>query len=68
MRVFGRTLRKLVLGWWCVIAKVRLSSRSLRNAASAEATEEEACMEGIRLTAEWIRQLTYVETDCVSLI
>jgi hypothetical protein len=26
------------------------------------------CLEGLRLTAEWIGQPTYVESDCLNLI
>jgi ribonuclease HI len=42
--------------------------RSLRNVASAEPAEAEACLEGIQLTAEWIRQPTNIKKDCASLI
>jgi hypothetical protein len=49
--------------------KVLLSAwRSLRNVASVKEAEGEACLQGIRLTAKWIRQPTLVETDCTTLI
>jgi hypothetical protein len=42
--------------------------RSLWNVASVEAAEAEACMEGVRLTIQWIKQLLQVELDCKLLI
>jgi hypothetical protein len=49
--------------------KVLLSAwRSLRNVTSVEEAEAEACLHGIRLTTEWIRQPTLVEANCATLI
>jgi ribonuclease HI len=42
--------------------------RALRGCGSPEQAEAEACLEGLRLTAEWIRQPTWVETDCQNLV
>jgi hypothetical protein len=39
--------------------------RSLRRCGSPEA---EACLQGIRLIAEWIREPTWVESECANLI
>ncbi|GJN16502.1 hypothetical protein PR202_gb03501 [Eleusine coracana subsp. coracana] len=33
-----------------------------------EEAEAEACLEGVRLTAEWVRQPAHVEADCSTLI
>jgi ribonuclease HI len=44
------------------------SWRTLRRCGSPEEAEAEACLEGLRLTAEWVRQPTYVESDCLNLI
>jgi ribonuclease HI len=41
--------------------------RSLQHCRSPEEAEAEACLEGMRLVAEWIRQPTCVESDCLSL-
>jgi hypothetical protein len=35
---------------------------------SPEQAEGEAWLEGLRLTLEWIQQLTWVETDCSKLV
>jgi hypothetical protein len=49
--------------------KVLLTTwRTLRNLASAEAVEAEACLEGVRLATQWIRQPLQVELDCQLLI
>jgi hypothetical protein len=40
---------------------------SLSRCGSAEEAEAEACLLGVRLTAEWIRQPTCVESDCSNL-
>jgi hypothetical protein len=42
--------------------------RFLRICGSAEEAEAEACLEGIRLVAEWVRQSACVETDCSNLV
>jgi hypothetical protein len=42
--------------------------RALRGCGSPEQVEAEACLEGLRLTMEWIRQLTWAETDCQNLV
>jgi hypothetical protein len=36
--------------------------------ASIGEADAEACLQGIRLTAEWIRQPTLVEPDCARLV
>jgi ribonuclease HI len=46
--------------------KVLLSA--WRGCGSPEQGEAEACLEGLRLTAEWVRQPTIVESDCQNLI
>lgn len=49
--------------------KVLLTAwRVLRGCASPEHVEAEACLEGLRLTAEWIRRPVCVESDCLNLI
>jgi hypothetical protein len=40
--------------------------RVLRGCGSLE--QAEACLEGLRLSAEWIRQPTSVESDCSNLV
>jgi hypothetical protein len=40
----------------------------LHGCASSEHTEAEACLHGLRLTMEWIREPTWVESDCSTLI
>jgi hypothetical protein len=40
----------------------------LRRCGSPEEAEVEACLEGIRLAAEWIHQLIWVESDCLHLV
>jgi hypothetical protein len=42
--------------------------REMRRHRSPEQAEAEACLEGMRLTAEWVRQPTLVETYCKNLI
>jgi hypothetical protein len=42
--------------------------RFLGRCASAEQAEAQACLDGIRLAAEWIRQPKCVETDCSNLV
>jgi hypothetical protein len=49
---------KVILSAWKVI----------RGCASAVHTEAEACLEGIRLTADWVRQPTCLKSDCSNLI
>lgn len=44
------------------------SWRLLRRCTSAMEAEAEACLEGVRLTAEWVQQQTVVESDCSQLI
>jgi hypothetical protein len=40
----------------------------VRGCGSPEHVEAEACLEGVRLAAEWIRLPTRVESDCKTLI
>jgi hypothetical protein len=40
----------------------------LRHCRSAEAVEAEACLRGIHLVLEWIRQPTCLESDCLALM
>jgi hypothetical protein len=47
----------LLSSWWL-----------LRKCASAEEAEAEACLEGVRLSAQWVRQPTIIEVDCSSVI
>jgi hypothetical protein len=42
--------------------------REMRGCGSPEQAEAEAWLEGMRLTAEWVRQPTLVETYCKNLI
>ncbi|GJN39785.1 hypothetical protein PR202_gb28926 [Eleusine coracana subsp. coracana] len=42
--------------------------RLLRGCASVEEAEGEACLEGVHQTAEWVRRLARVESDCVALL
>jgi ribonuclease HI len=42
--------------------------RWLRTCGSAEQAEAEACLQGLRLAAEWIQQPIWVESDCELLI
>ncbi|GJN35111.1 hypothetical protein PR202_gb23849 [Eleusine coracana subsp. coracana] len=42
--------------------------RLLRGCVSVEEAEGEACLEGVRLMAEWIRQPARVESDCAALM
>jgi ribonuclease HI len=42
--------------------------KSLQHVASAEEAEAEACLQGLKLVAEWIRQPACVEADCATLI
>jgi hypothetical protein len=52
-----------------VDGKVLLSAwKWIRNCGSLKQTEAEACLEGLRLAAEWIHQPIWVESDCASLI
>jgi hypothetical protein len=49
--------------------KVLLSDwQMLRGCASPEQAEAEACLRGLRLVLEWIREPAWVETDCLTLI
>jgi hypothetical protein len=49
--------------------KVLLSAwRVLHGCASSEHAEAEACLHGLRLSMEWIQELTWVESDCSTLI
>jgi ribonuclease HI len=49
--------------------KVILSAwRVIRGCASAEQAEAEACLEGLRLVADWVQQPTCLESDCSNLI
>jgi hypothetical protein len=47
----------LLAAWW-----------TRANVASAEEAEALACLERIRLTVEWVRLPTEVETDCATLV
>ncbi|GJN39711.1 hypothetical protein PR202_gb28846 [Eleusine coracana subsp. coracana] len=40
----------------------------MRSCYSVEEAEAEACLEGVRLTAEWVREPAIVEADCSTLI
>jgi hypothetical protein len=42
--------------------------RSIRHGGGADQAEAEACLQGIRLVAEWIKQPVCVESDCENLI
>jgi hypothetical protein len=42
--------------------------RSIRHGGGADQAEAEACLQGIRLVAEWIKQPVCVESDCANLI
>jgi ribonuclease HI len=42
--------------------------RVLRDCAKPEQAEAEACLEGLWLAAEWVRQPAWVESDCLNLI
>jgi hypothetical protein len=42
--------------------------RMLQNCGTPEKAEAEACLQGLRLIAEWIDRPTYVESDCTNLI
>ena len=49
--------------------QVLLSSwRKIRPCHSVEEAEAEACLEGARLVAEWIRQPTTFEMDCSNMV
>jgi ribonuclease HI len=49
--------------------RVLLSAWSwLKHCASPEAAETEACLQGVRLINEWIKQPTEVEMDCQALV
>jgi hypothetical protein len=51
------------------VGKVLLTTwRWLRNCGSPEEAEAEACLQGVRLVSEWIRQPTEVESDCQMLV
>jgi ribonuclease HI len=59
--------------YWVIIRDVHgnviLSAwRSLQHIALAEEAEMEACLQGLPLVAEWIRQPVCIETDCATLI
>jgi hypothetical protein len=41
---------------------------ALRRCGSPEEAEAKACLEGLHLTAEWSKQPTQVESDCLMLI
>jgi hypothetical protein len=45
-----------------------LAWRVLDNVAIVEEVEALACMEGMRLATDWLRQPTMVESDCLGLI
>jgi hypothetical protein len=40
----------------------------IRRCGSPEEAEAEACVQGIKLVAEWIKEPTVVESDCQTLI
>jgi ribonuclease HI len=42
--------------------------RLLRRCSSVEEAEVEACLEGVRLTAEWVRQSAILKTDCSTIV
>jgi hypothetical protein len=42
--------------------------KRMRECGSPEPGEAEACLEGLRLTLEWIRHPTWVEMDCLTII
>ncbi|GJN03163.1 hypothetical protein PR202_ga20573 [Eleusine coracana subsp. coracana] len=42
--------------------------RPIRRCTSVEEAEAKACLEGVRLTAELVRQPAYVESDCSTII
>jgi hypothetical protein len=42
--------------------------RSIRHGGGADQAEAEACLQGIRLVTEWIKQPVCVESDCANLI
>jgi ribonuclease HI len=49
--------------------KVLLTAwKVLRRCDSAEEAEAEACLEGLRLLVEWIKQPSYLESDCATLV
>jgi ribonuclease HI len=42
--------------------------RTLRHCSLADEAEAEACLEGLRLMTEWIKQSVCVESDCLNLV
>jgi hypothetical protein len=40
----------------------------VRNCSTAAEAEAEACLRGVQLGAEWVRQPTIVETDCINVV
>jgi hypothetical protein len=49
--------KPLLSAWWV-----------LRHCSSAEEAETEACLDGVHLAAEWVRQPAIVESDCLTII
>jgi ribonuclease HI len=42
--------------------------RTFQSCGSPEEAGAEACLQGIRLVAQWIKQPTHIETDCQTLV
>jgi hypothetical protein len=42
--------------------------RSIRACGSSEEAEAEACLQGVRLVGQWIKQPTHIELDCQTLV
>jgi ribonuclease HI len=42
--------------------------RTIRSCASPEEAEAEACLQGAKLVAQWIKQPTFIEMDCQTLV
>jgi hypothetical protein len=47
---------------------VLVAWQGIRRCASPEEADAEACLRGVRLAAEWIRQPIRMEGDCLTLI
>jgi hypothetical protein len=39
----------------------------LRRCSSVDEAEVEACLEGVQLTTEWVRQPAIIEVDCSTI-
>jgi hypothetical protein len=49
--------KPLLSAWWVQ-----------KSCSSAEEAKTETCLDGVRLAAEWVRQPSIVESDCLSMI